>query len=360
MINLRSLLALTLSLVYVIADNKKCPTYSCQKGSGNTCAVATVATSAYNDVVLFPSCNTTQYCNVVGTAYDTLAQLTQSTNYTCADATNATTLNRYPGEDCSADKDCIKVTGDNSTGTCTANKTCSGTTESANCTSTTVCLKGLYCDANGTCKKQKSANATCVSSYECINSLLCHTGTCSIAPFSLDVGTTISSTDTLSLEKCNFGLTALKNISDPTSLACTTKVQSVNGDKNGFVSCDHGDTCYYDDPVANTTLSQECVCGYNADGKGWCPVGYNKRSDKYTNLYTKKAASFSADCHTLSRAACYKLDDDKKKEITSLGRALQNEHVYYGAVDCAAVVFGAGSFASFSMMMFLLLVSLLA
>jgi hypothetical protein len=218
-------------------------------------------------------------------------------------------------------------------------------------------MKGLYCDT--TCKKQKNKGDNCTSSYECINSLLCHSGTCSATPFSLDLGTLLDSKDALNAEKCKYGLTALKNNTDPTSLACTYQNQTDAGDAKGFVNCTLGSNCNYVEVASGATVTKGCACGYNANGVGYCPVGINKRDSDWTKFYAKKAASFSADCHTLSRSACYKLGADKLGDISSSYNNLQNEHVFYGAVDCAEDVFGATNYVSISMAMVALLVSLL-
>jgi hypothetical protein len=270
--NLRSLLALCFAIGYVITDNKTCPRYTCQKGSDNICAMD-VATTAYNNVTLSQVCNTTSYCGVAEPKWATLAYVNNSTNYTCTSFPAPKTV-RFPGEDCTVNDDCLKTPNDDTTGNCT-NKVCTGKNETQDCTQNAVCLKGLFCDTDK-CKKQKTQGESCATSYDCINSLLCHNGTCSIAPYSLDVNTVISSNDTLQKEKCKYGLTSYKNATDLSTLACTSYNQNDAGDTNGFATCNLGVKCNYTDVVQKVTINQNCGCGYNADGKGWCPLGTDK------------------------------------------------------------------------------------
>jgi hypothetical protein len=264
---------------------------------------------------------------------------------------------RYPGEECTQDGDCFKQ-GDDSLGKCQADKTCSGRNETDKCLGNFACKKGLYCDKDGTCKKQKGKDESCANSYECINTLLCHGSKCNTAPFSLDVNTTLDAGDALNADKCKYGLSSRKNATDPASETCTTYTQSDAGDAKGFVTCSLGSLCNYTDVTAATTVSKPCPCGYNADGQGYCPLGYNKRDSDYTSYYTKLAATYSSDCHTLSRKNCYKAGDDTNNKLAATWGTLGNEHLFYKSVDCAHDVL-SGNYVSVSMIMISLLVSLL-
>ena len=77
-----------------------------------------------------------------------------------------------------------------------------------------------------------------------------------------------------------------------------------------------------------------------------------------TDLLKLKAESFTQDCHTMSRAACYKLGDAKINTILTKQNTSANKHLYNGAVSCAAAVLSS-NYMSVSMMLVALLVSLL-
>ena len=270
MVNPRSIIILVLAISCVVAD-KKCAKYTCATGADKSCVTAKADTTQ-NSVTLTDICDhAKQYCKVDFPAYITLTTLDKDTNYGCADNA-ATKPQRYPGEECKVDDDCVKVQGDDKVGKCTDGK-CTGHAETEACTIHSACLKGLYCDglpAAGKCTKQKDKDATCASSYECQNQYLCK-DKCSVAPYSLDTKTELPH-DEMTGYMCKWEATALKD----GKVYCTYQKQADAGDSNGVVKCDAGSKCKYDDDMAGS-IEKDCACGYNADGQGYCPLGFNKR-----------------------------------------------------------------------------------
>jgi hypothetical protein len=84
---------------------------------------------------------------------------------------------------------------------------------------------------------------------------------------------------------------------------CVSLVQEEAGDKDGFVECKYGETCKY--KIGGSESTKPCDCGFNSDGKGYCPLGFNKRKELLTKAYAKKASLFKNTCHSVSRAFCY-------------------------------------------------------
>jgi hypothetical protein len=109
--------------------------------------------------------------------------------------------------------------------------------------------------------------------------------------------------------------------------------------------------------IGEQGTDRDCACGYNADGKGYCPLGYNKREELLTKTYAKMASLFKNTCHTLSRAYCY------QKTGTAQGFALElmnfeKAHLLHNAVPCADSVL-SGNLVSFSAMIVVLFILLL-
>jgi hypothetical protein len=225
---------------------------------------------------------------------------------------------------------------------------CFGIAEGKTCKSTARCVAGLYCDKNSNnCFKQK-LEGDCTESSECVNHLLCHKGKCSLTPYSLDIGAEVDKEDPdFNVYKCKLGYVSNNK--------CLSIIQEEAGDKYGFVECKYGETCKY--KFGDFEIKEDCACGYNADGKGYCPLGFNKREKLLIDTYGKMASLFKNTCHTLSRAFCY------QKSGTAHGFALDfinfnKAHLLHNAITCADAIL-RGNFVSFSTMAVVLFISLL-
>jgi hypothetical protein len=147
-----------------------------------------------------------------------------------------TRLQRYPDEDCMENHDCYSDKKDKLLGKCVDNK-CSGHPENDICIGDQSCLKGLYCDENTTtCQKQKPLNAECSSSFECINSLLCHENSCKLKPLALPLGSSYMTHDPFfpSL-KCVLGL-AFGNICSSLNQTDTSQI---------YIPCEMNQYCNF-------------------------------------------------------------------------------------------------------------------
>jgi hypothetical protein len=268
------------------------------------------------------------------------------TAYTCNAVFGPSNLKfRYPGEECDKNEDCLNLIGEDSP-TCVSGY-CSGATEGKTCKLSANCVVGLYCDkTSNTCVKQK-LEGDCTESSECVNHLLCHKGKCSLPPYSLDIGAEVDKEDyEFNRYKCK--------LSYVSNGKCASLVQEEAGDKDGFVECKYGEACKY--KVGNDEEKKNCVCGYNADGKGYCPLGSNKREELLTKAYVNLASLFENTCHTDNRAYCYQKTSKTQgyaREIVNFEKA----HLFHNAVPCADAVL-SGNFLSFSTMAVVIFISL--
>jgi hypothetical protein len=189
---------------------------------------------------------------------------------------------RYPGEDCDSSTSCYKASHakNSKVGTCESGK-CVGAKINEACYETQECVKGSYCEfqgsgnSNGKCKAQKSSGS-CKNSYECVNSMLCDKGQCSSSYHSY------SSSD--DLKKISDG------VIDPgyyckNGEAINGKCQSLSHtdttNSDGMVLCQINQMCNYTLPGTGETVKKSCVCGYNKKGQGYCPIEYNKSNYIY-------------------------------------------------------------------------------
>jgi hypothetical protein len=341
-------------IITILADDPihSCPKYSCEKGTNKNCALvkAGLATDGFNRISLAEVCDNGESCDVPSPSFKTLADIPNDTGFTCKiniEPTNK--ILRFPGEKCYTNEDCLKT--DEGTGICSSGH-CTGIEEKHVCNTTAGCLAGLYCNTTfKRCFKQKEDGDECSSSSECANHLLCHRNKCQFALFSLESGTELDEDDAnFNDYKCKFGLHWFGK--------CVSMVQELPGDKDGFVECNYGETCHY--KYGNEQVYREdCACGFNAEGKGYCPLGYNKRENDLTIAFNKLANSFKNNCHSLSRANCY--EQSNSSDVISFNQEIKKftkAHLLHGAVPCADAVLG-GNFVSFSMMIVALFITLL-
>jgi hypothetical protein len=321
-----------------------CPKYTCEKGTDTSCAnlKTGLTTDGFNKVQLTAICKSgEEHCDVPFPAWKSLADVDKDTAYTCKVNTKPDIkIRRFPGEKCEKSDDCIKT--EDGTGTCDEKaKTCTGIAEGKECKSTAGCVVGFYCDAEShKCAAQKAKDGKCKLSEECVNELLCSAGTCSLAPFSLDVGKELEADDQIFNDfKCKFNYTHKGK--------CASLNQDAAGDKDGFVECNYGDVCKY--KAGDDEVTGACDCGYNADGKGYCERGHNKREKQLTDAYTKIGKAFKNGCHSLSRNTCYLVTEKTVAGFAADINNLTYEHIFHNSVKCASDVLG-GNFVSFSMM----------
>jgi hypothetical protein len=240
--------------------NPKCARYACEKNTENICALGHYNnTLQYSHVSLNDICNTTQVCTT--STPDPFIEFTATTDKdvkgSCTDKPK-NIYKSFPGEACTADADCYADAALPITGKCVS-KVCAGSKVGEVCTLDQHCVVGNYCES-GKCAAQKNENDPCKTDFECGNTLLCFENKCQKKYFSVATGT-IAAEDFL----CQTGKRNANN-------ECSS--YKSNGTKNSteanLVRCQFGSKCTYTDNK-NNTLTEDCACGYNSEGVGYCP-----------------------------------------------------------------------------------------
>ena len=155
---------------------------------------------------------------------------------------------------------------------------------------------------------------------------MCMNKTC-FEYFSLPEGTYLQNKNGyLFKELCKSGLI------DENTNQCLGELQynnNMNIDSNGFVQCNYGEDCIYNS--GKKTIIKKCECGYNKEGKSYCPLSneYNKRD--WEELYELKKKYYKNDCHTLKRDEC--IDIDIIDKIKEKYLKTENAHLIYNAED---------------------------
>lgn len=102
--------------------------------------------------------------------------------------------------------------------------------------------------------------------------------------------------------------------------------------ENGVVECSYDSVCRYD-IGNNEEVTMDCLCGFNAEGKSYCPLDHFENSKAWADLYVSLRKAFDNECHTRNRFSCPESsfgDVLKKRKLVDVQ--------YYKAVDCAESV----------------------
>lgn len=250
---------------------------------------------------------------------------------------------RYPGENCNIDSDCIDKSK-------CENGICTGYGAGQNCTNTSQCNVGFYCNKElKVCMEQKNEGEKCIEGWDCKNYLGCYRGRC--IKFGI-LKPLVQNTEEYSPfpgnEKryylCNTG--ELDGDDGMTGNFCVKSKYSevwIKSNKkiiddNGFIKCEYNEDCFYDN--GRRTIKKKCGCGYNSDGQGYCPLPASMRFEEWNNRIKYFVDLANNKCHTLSRFNCYiqnTLEDfiNKKKYDKETIEA----HLFYNAVPCAEKMF---------------------
>jgi hypothetical protein len=248
----------------------KCPKYKCVESIEAKCASvsSTLSRLGYNNIELMDVCPKSQSCQVYpNSIWETLTNLNSNKSFFC----KSPSINRYPGEDCNVDYDCMKF--DNEvTGKC-KNNFCTGLVEGQKCYKIhTLCKAGSYCDPEeDVCRTQKNKGQPCKSSYECVNDLFCDGLSCDITPFGLVSGSVINNPADPFVEYfCEYGQYRKDRWY---GFKCTIIKQEK---PDTMIQCQIGEKCKY--TYGNgEELEKDCECGFNENGQGYCPLGMNFR-----------------------------------------------------------------------------------
>jgi len=207
--------------------------------------------------------------------------------------------------------------------------------ENQNCSTTTDCVVGTFC--NGIwCEKQQAEKGFCVDDDSCKNNMLCLNNTC-ITAYSQKNGTYIGAYNP---RVCEFSMAT-----QDAPHGCNSRNYLTNATvTSGFVACNLGDDCVYTDYLKNEyneTLpydTDKCQCGFNADGKAYCPMAHSQNTNDWRNYYTDKAKSWDNKCHTARHGSDPYVCGEKKVTLTEAQLALKqksvNAHIFNGASSC--------------------------
>lgn len=191
---------------------------------------------------------------------------------------------KFPGENCKKDEDCYAEEKTDIFGIC-ANKTkiCLGKNKGETCGHTSQCNKGLYCkkgELKSECETQLSVGNSCESSFDCKNNLACFNKTCGDVFYSRKVGEEINSDfdDKIPMEiYCESQLVKKSNTDKKIRCANKNHTDAKNETIEDLVKCDYNEFCNYtiSDNLTTENFQENCGCGYNKNGYGYCPRGHD-------------------------------------------------------------------------------------
>jgi hypothetical protein len=249
-------------------ESKKCPIYKCEQNSASKCGLSNFFTTEHRNHVQLDKgiCKSTEFCSVGGNAWDIFADSETSVAGICKSITQHPPGKRYAGEPCDDTNTCLS-------GTCDSGY-CSGKKSGDTCSLHEDCVVGYFC-GNGTCTAQSGKNVACANSFECQNSLVCLDSKCQAGYYSKATGTALPIQTGFPMDYlCEFGTY------DTTNKECSKKVLKNNTDSTGFAPCDYGSFCHYTFNDKSDAGTEECQCGYNTLGQGYCKPGHNNGKSK--------------------------------------------------------------------------------
>ena len=302
----------------------KCAIYKCESNLSN-CAASKFTEPNSISVTLSDICKSPEICKVGNPNVEFYVK--KDRTFDCAGSTKM----RYPGEDCESDSDCIYPLNIQTEKfhKCTEKK-CSGMKEGEACEGNDECVSGYYCDTtNKKCAAQKAKDKECKSNYECRNFLLCYEGKCQDVMFSLEAGKSVK--DLENPEKFCKSETVYQD-------QCV-EIKGNNDKEDEFVECQFGSTCKYSlIPSSLGNIEKPCGCGFNAEGKGYCPKFHDYKTSEWTKYTEAVRSKADNSCHTLNRYSCYLEDTSNDNAIKKFANTVTNAHLFYKAVECAEKV----------------------
>ena len=326
---------------------KTCPKYSCDTDlATGTCAKASGKFSDATRAVGVKACEDKKYCPFVPKEFE---NDTADKTDLCKDIPT-TTQKLLPGEDeCTKDSDCKDVTWydkdakESTTGKCdTTTKKCLGSEAGIKCLNNESCTAGNYCNSEKKCATQVESGKACVETYDCKNNLICSKKLCADA-YSLKVGDSLADIDALGKAfACSTGLYD-PIATEPKCLEKRYKLKDgTNVGYNGLVQCDVETKCTYQKFDSSATDAKQvgadeemdCVCGYNANGKGFCPYSQNE-ADKTLKGISLIKERLNNTRHTVNRSLGPKTVTEEQRCFT-----VSNGVNYIDAPQC--VVDAAG------------------
>ena len=338
--------------------NQTCPRFTCEETRENCLFGINPLNDKGNGITILlnpNSCHEKEYCSLPNENKIINASLIMERPHLegqCKIFQAENNLKRYPGEDCIFDNDCFV-----SNSICLNGK-CTGVDPDGNCTHTSECKVGYFCNTQKKCEEQKDEGETCKEGWDCRNFLGCFKGRCikfgllkrgikvspELAPFPGDDKRNFLCF-TGELEQ-NDGLSGNFCV-DNDYYDKWIKENNINIDDKGYIKCNYGDKCYYNN--GKNIFSKNCECGYNDEGQGYCPLPSARNLDAWKNRVKFFGNSANNGCHSLSRFNCYLKNDyeffqEKKRHDASTLDA----HLYYNSIDCAYKIFAEQNYIKYS------------
>jgi hypothetical protein len=258
----------------ILAQN--CPKYTCGDKKGNYCAefknkVQKGLEKTDLDVVLHDICEKNQICMIEERLN---GKYLSNQNQFFSDHFRDDKLScgvperheSYPGESCQKHEDCKQI---DTKRICVRNK-CHGRIIGAKC-DVGECLPGFTCK-DSVCTALVKIGQPCKHNSDCVNKAVCYKEICT-EKFSIKAGEKIDIPkhtphphDRIELfDLCEFG------IADDKNNMC---VKIIHADLKSpkYIECKIGEECKYKAIGSDRELTKPCECGYNSEGKGYCPL----------------------------------------------------------------------------------------
>ena len=345
----------------IFSLNQTCPKFSCNSLQKNCLNGINPLNDKGNDITISlnpDSCHEKEYCSLekekkINTIINaSLIMETPKLEGQCKIFQENIFLKRYPGEDCIFNSDCLL---ENSS--CINNK-CSGVGLNGNCSNTSQCLVGLYCNKDlHLCQEQKGEGQKCKEGWDCQNYLGCYKGRCikfgllkkgikitkEFAPFpGDDKRNFLCSTGELEEEDGLSGNFCVENDYNDTWIKEKGKII-----EDGYIKCNYGEKCYYFN--GKVGFEKNCECGYNEEGQGYCPVPSGRNLEAWKERIKFLGNSAKNGCHSLSRFNCYLKNNyefftEKRKHEAKTIEA----HLFYKPIGCAYKIFAKQNFIKYN------------
>lgn len=326
---LLSLLAMTAT---ISTAELQCPNFNCTDSKEHCIKVSvqggTANTTATKNVDLSKCENSTWHCD-----YNPSFWINDDYQAKCAEPVPVVQKNRLPGEPCQDNSTCVE-------GSLCQESKCTGKQTNETCNRNEDCVAGNWCQpakeqgANRTCAAQVSVGGNCTNEFECVNNAFCFDGHCTLY-FSLAVNTTLKE----NVQRNDWACESTTAVKDEQQVIRCVEPKYVSNATDGVVECKYGEICKYEVGL-NVKLEKPCVCGYNAEGKGYCPYDFASQPSRYTNVGNAWRNALDNKCHTTSRFKCPESD---LTEVAAKG--LEQQVAYHKAVDCARAVLSSGYLA---------------
>ena len=287
---------------------------------------------------------------------------TKELNATCGKKEDRKVGSVYPGEKCTNNDQCIEVDNSNlainknpfikAIKQCT-DGVCAGIGENKACSDTKSCLAGFFCDAvKKVCTKQiENKETTCSSTYECANNLACN-GTC-VEYNSVKIGEKVKTFSSNSNLVEQAKLLCEKGIAFEDGVCADSKYEDEVKVKDGVIECSADELCnyIYYSPDRNVKVSKKCLCGYNEEGKGYCPYATSVKQNFEKISNANKLFKDGSSCHTINRFDC----NDFSRSPSYLTDRANGDVRFYNSPSCAINVLLSGNYVSVSLLGLILL-----